>query len=151
MNTQILQHLVVLLAIKEQLTENLKQVNKHLQTLEPTVHDELISSNCLNFKLIGDPKRGWFTDGEPRILTPELEPKPNVVEENLQEFHKWLRANGHGALIKETVHYQTLKGWVIAQREANQPIPEMVKVFDLKTVKVTKPRAPQKGRKGAVA
>ena len=49
-----------------------------------------------------------------------------VKAEDQDRFKDWLRDNGHGELIKETVHAATLTAWAKEQLEQAKPLPEFV-------------------------
>lgn len=68
----------------------------------------------------------------------KVEPKPHVKHENLEAFMVWLDENGHGAIAKRSVHYQTLKAWVAHQMEANKEVPKLVDVFMKTAVRTRK-------------
>lgn len=142
MNTNKIKQYIALTALKKGLETRISQINKQLMRLGPECVDEFARAECNAFTLAAKDDGGvLFQDGCPRKIEPTIDPKPSVTEENKNAFFAWLRENGHGELIKENVHPTTLKSWVKNQRKANQPIPEMVEVFDYKTLKITKVRA----------
>jgi hypothetical protein len=50
----------------------------------------------------------------------------NVKAEDRDKFHAWLRENGHGDLIKDTVHPGTLTSFAKEQLENGIALPEYV-------------------------
>ena len=56
-------------------------------------------------------------------------PKVSVLVADQPAFYSWLKENGHGDIIKETVHYQTLNSWAKEILEQGNPVPEWCKVF----------------------
>lgn len=48
--------------------------------------------------------------------------------QNKLEFQQWLRDNGHGDLIQDTVNASTLKAWVKEQMGNGVEIPDLIKV-----------------------
>ncbi len=56
--------------------------------------------------------------------------------------HEWLRKNGHGALIKPTVHSSTLRAFGKEQTGLGKPLPEtLFNVFAFTYAVITKPRS----------
>jgi hypothetical protein len=49
-----------------------------------------------------------------------------VKADDQDRFKAWLRDNGHGDLIKETVHAATLTAWAKEQLEQAKSLPEFV-------------------------
>jgi|SRR5579864_784839 len=58
-------------------------------------------------------------------------------KEDEEAFFEWLRENGHGGLIRETVNAQTLKAWAKDRVHEGEPIPPQVTVSPL-TVAILK-------------
>lgn len=48
----------------------------------------------------------------------------------------WLRSNGHGDIIKETIHHGTLKSWVKEQLGNGQPVPEFFNAKPIQTARI---------------
>jgi hypothetical protein len=59
----------------------------------------------------------------------KTEPKASVLKENEPVFFQWLKDNGHGDIVKETVHHRTLSSWAKEVLEQGLPVPEIVQVF----------------------
>ncbi len=87
-----------------------------------------------------------FEDGEIEKLTVagvgtcSVSPKvyAYVLKENEAIFHKWLKKNRHGALIKPYVFPGTLKAFAKEQLEQNRPLPEIIKVTLVPTATIRK-------------
>jgi hypothetical protein len=71
-----------------------------------------------------------------KVGTVYIEPDiyPTVLDKPL--FHKWLRANNFGDLIKEEVHYQTMKAFLKEQLESKNKLPEGIKIFPKSQVRI---------------
>ena len=76
--------------------------------------------------LVGPDGKGTFTHQSGARVSLRHEVYTGVAKDQHEAFHAWLRANGHGDLIKETVHAQTLKGWARERLEEGEPLPPMV-------------------------
>jgi len=50
------------------------------------------------------------------------------LKENEAAFHKWLKKNRHGGLIKPYIHPPTLKAFATEQLEQQKPLPDILKV-----------------------
>ena len=57
-----------------------------------------------------------------------------IVPGKTAAVYDWLRANGHGDLIRDYVQPSTLKVFVKDLRSKNEPLPEEVKVTVIPTV-----------------
>lgn len=101
----------------EELDSKRKSLNKTYESLELRLAEQMEDSQMTKFVVDG---YTFFT---------QIEPKPSVSAGENEAFVAWLDNNGHGAIAKRSVHYQTLKAWVKNQLEGAQQIPAMVKVF----------------------
>ena len=57
--------------------------------------------------------------------------------DNQEEAFDWLNENGHGDIIKETVHWATLRKWANEMLEENKEIPGFIEVTPI-TVAMTR-------------
>ena len=129
----------------------LKALKEHHEGIISTINAEIEKLGGELFQAFADPNAGVrtlridgsriFSDGQDRIVTPELKYRPSIVEETL--FFGYLRKGGEGTLIKETVHPKTLESWVKRRKKENVALPDetMLKVWTQETAKVT--RAPK--------
>jgi len=63
----------------------------------------------------------------------------SVLAENRDAFHSWMRENGHGDLVKETVHSSTMKAFIKEQIQNGEEIPDdLVKVHAFMRASITK-------------
>jgi hypothetical protein len=113
---------------KDELEEALKAVNAKITTLAVNEIPKL------------------FEDGEIEKIAVEgigtcfitTKVEAYVLKENESEFHKWLKRNRHGALIKPYVFPSTLKSFAKEQLEQNRPLPEILKVTLIPTATIRK-------------
>ena len=63
-----------------------------------------------------------------------------VSEKRPEEFRAWARANGHDALIKETVNNQTLRSFCKQQIEAGDGEPPGVEIALQSSIRITNRR-----------
>lgn len=73
--------------------------------------------------LIGPDGKGRFThDSGARVhLTHKV--RASYLKSGEEDFFRYLRLNGHGALIKETIHAQTLASFAKELMENGEPLP----------------------------
>lgn len=48
----------------------------------------------------------------------------SVLKENRENLQQWMKDNGHGSLVAESINASTLKAWVKEQKEKDKEIPE---------------------------
>lgn len=106
---------------KEDLEDELKACNKELEAVSVALGTHLDAHGVQNFKLAG--VGTFYVKNVARISTPEHS-QPALCA--------WMKANGHGGLVKEAVHHKTLESWVAEQRELQQPMPDIISIFDQK-------------------
>lgn len=59
-----------------------------------------------------------------------LQDRPHPTVLDADKLHAWLRAHGHGGMVKEGVHPMTLQAWVKEQMSNMVALPEdAIKVF----------------------
>lgn len=85
--------------------------------------------------LIGPDGHGSFTTADGRKVHIRTNTFANVVKADREAFHLYLRANGFGELIQESVNAQTLTAWAKEQLSAGATLPPQVKTSH-KTVAV---------------
>lgn len=61
-----------------------------------------------------------------------------VLKENEPDFHKWLKKNRHGGLIKPYVFPATLKAFAKEQLEQQKALPDILKVTLIPTASIRK-------------
>jgi len=73
--------------------------------------------------IVSEEGKGSFSlpDGSTVYLTTSLYVSCRKADQ--EHLHQWLRANGLGDLIKETVHHQTLRAFAREQSEKGAPLP----------------------------
>jgi hypothetical protein len=134
--------LAALKLLKEHHEKTAEKIGNEINILSAEVYDDLIDAGLakITVSAIQEGKL-IFSDGADRILTPEIKLRPSV-KDNIILF-AWLRERNHGALIKETIHHQTLTAWVQQQKEANAPMPpeDAMGVFEQKSVSIRKSRS----------
>jgi hypothetical protein len=101
---------------KDELEASLKDVNGVIRTLS----EETLP------RLMEDLEQDSFR--VPNVGTVFLQQKvyANVKADDREKFHAWLRENGHGDIIKETVHPQTLTAFAKEQLGEGKPLPDTV-------------------------
>ena len=139
MNTDEMIKFTILKLKKAQLEEQIKMINVELDKLGSKIFDQFADEGLESCRLSYS-KGGVviFKDERDRIITPDTSYKPSVPKEKTADFHKWLRDNERGDMIKESVHPTTLKAFVKNLREQNKPLPpkELLSVWEVPTAKV---------------
>lgn len=110
---------------KKELEAKLKTINKELtgymdgDTYHVGIEDQLgelmVELEVQNFKV----------EGLGTVYRVE-DVRPGVDDQ--EKLHKWLRKNGHGSLIKESVNWNTLRGFVNELRANFQAPPPGVSI-----------------------
>jgi chromosome segregation ATPase len=108
--------LATLKSTKEDLERSLTAVNNEITQLTQQIIPELMAAMDISRLSI----EGLGT------LFKRSEVHAYVLAERREEFHQWLRENGHEDLIKETVHPKTLKAFATEQLTDGNPLPECV-------------------------
>jgi len=101
-----------------------KEVNKEISYLEETLLPEMLEEADLE-KI-----------SEPGIGTAVLEATAYayVPVARRGEFVQWMRENGNGSMVKEEVHHQTLKSWIVKCLAEGESYPEHLVNVTPKTV-----------------
>ena len=137
----------------KKLAEIVLDLRKKVKELE----DELKATKR-QFKMAREDFRNvLIEDGSEKAIllghsfAPMVDIHPHVPMEAKEDFFAWLRDNDFGDLIKEDVHYQTLKAWVkerramhdaweTAGRQGTEPIlpPGEVDIFEQPDLQIRK-------------
>lgn len=109
---------------KRDLEEQLKEVRSRYDELRKDRLPELLHAAGL----VTPDGRASLTlaSGEKLHLQSDLHVSVRKLDE--PAFFTWLREQGEGALIKETVHYQTLRAWARERLSHGADVPEQVTV-----------------------
>ena len=101
----------------DRLSKMKKQVEATLEVLENGIIDVLTSTGTKSVKIAGFGSVGTMTKIKPVVGNAEL-------------LNEWLRDNGEGGVIKETVHYMSLMSLLTDRvgRELPLPPPEICEV-----------------------
>jgi len=122
---------------KAALEERLKDTNAAIEQVEQEMVNAMIAEEMQNFV------RG----GQMFYLTTKV--YANAVPERKQDLFAWLKANGYGNMVQETVHSQTLAAFVRERLDEDEELPDdlqpLVNVFEKTTVGLRK--APNKTRR----
>jgi len=135
----------ILKALKAHHEATAKKLGAQINELGAELYDDFANDGIESYQLAAVVNgRVLFADRRNRTLRPEAKLKPSVTTVNVERFHAWMRANGFGDLIKESIHPGTLESWVNKRTDENLPLPpkELMSVFTVETVKVTSARAP---------
>lgn len=103
-------------ASEDQLNDELKEVKRKIDDIQKREIPELFEA------------QGVTNAKVPGVGTIYLQDKvfAYVKAEDQDRFKDWLRENGHGDLIKETVHPATLTAWAKEQLSEAKPLPDFV-------------------------
>lgn len=115
---------------KAALEERLKGINSAIEQVEQELVNAMIAEEMQNFV------RG----GQMFYLTTKV--YASAVPERKQDLFAWLKANGYGDMVQETVHSQTLAAFIREQLEEAEELPPdlqpLVNVFEKTTVGLRK-------------
>lgn len=131
-----------MLHLKEML-ETVEEDKRQLNLRYDDIRKRLLPEAMQAAGLVGPDGKGAFTHASGAKVHLRAEIYANVAKANEQAFFTWLRENGHGGLIKETVPAQTVKAFARELLEEGQPLPPVLATH-LETVAVVTNR-----RKGA--
>jgi hypothetical protein len=70
--------------------------------------------------------------------------RASILAEDRSEVYRWLRDNGHGSIIQETVNSGTLVSFVKAELEQNRGVHEKIKVEPVGAASLTRGTKPAK-------
>ena len=130
---QLAERLKDLKTQKKNLEADLKDINGELAVVEADLAEVMASDEVQNFT----------RDGNMFYLSNKLYASTKAGQQ--EALSDWLKENGHGAIVKETVHHQTLNAFVkelLSDDELPEELEDMVNVFEKVTVGVRK--APKK-------
>jgi hypothetical protein len=108
---------------KDSLNAELKELQEELSRLETELLPQKMEENEIE---------KFTTDGVGTIFT-QVKVYASVVKADETSLHNWLRDQGHGALIKETVAPGTLNSFVKEQLEQGTDLPEFIKATKIET------------------
>lgn len=113
---------------KNELNSQLKSLNKELEQMERDLADMMVNEEMQSFD-----RQGYkFYLSTRTYASPKAERK--------DELFAWLKTNGYGDLVKETVHAMTLASFVKEQLEETDELPadlaDLVNVYDKTGVNV---------------
>lgn len=119
---------------KDELKAELSDINKRIAELEKTDLPELMAKAGI----VGIDGKGKFTlaTGETCFLSTSVFASIEKAKE--ADVHKALEDEGHGDMIKPTVHSQTLRAFCRERLEKGEPVPEGIKVTLETTARIRK-------------
>lgn len=59
----------------------------------------------------------------------------SVLKDNREKLYQWMRENGHGDIISDYVHPQTLTAFAKEMTAKQEPLPDLIKVTVIPTAK----------------
>ena len=127
--------LAELMSSKEAHDDALKDVNKRIKGYHDRESDRWVPGLCdrIAKALEEIDATSMRIPGVGTVFT-KTDNKPSI--ENEEEFFDWLRANGRADIIKNNVHFQTLRGLINERLENFQPIPPGVKARETITAQL---------------
>lgn len=125
--SELAAQLVALKALKEAQDAALSDTNKKIAELTQITMPKLMET-------MGE--EGYKCAAGTVFLQDEL--YVNVLADDRDQLHKWLKANKNKALIKEYVFPQTLKAFAKEQLEKGKPLPPFIKATIIPTARIRK-------------
>jgi hypothetical protein len=127
---QLADRLLELRDRKNALEEEIKEVNAELERVQQELIEQMRLNGLDNFRRNGK----LFIPVTKTWASPKAEFKEAVIT--------WLKENGFGDMVKETVHSQTFNSWANEMIEQEGMLPEeiadLVSVYDKVSVQVRK-------------
>lgn len=127
---QLADRLLELRQQKDNLEAELKEVNTELEKVQQDLVEQMRLNGLDNFRRNG------------KLFVPVTKTWASPKSEFKEAVFTWLKENGFGDMVKETVHSQTFNSWAneMIEQEGMLPeeIAEMVSVFDKVSVQVRK-------------
>ena len=115
---------------KKALGDELKAVNDRITELEEQLASKMVEEEIQSFQRSG--KTFYVTT---KVFA-------NAVPERKAQLFAWLKENGFGDMVQETVNSQTLAAWVREQLADSDQLPEglgeLINVYEKTTVGVRK-------------
>lgn len=115
----IVSEMIALRETKEGLEEALKQATAAYDD----VRKRRLPEKMQELGLVGPDGKGGFTHSTGAKIHLRVEVWAYVKKEYQDETYTWLKENGHGDLIKETVHPQTLRAFAKDRIQDGEPLP----------------------------
>ena len=123
---------------KKELESEIKALNAQIDETETQLVELMIEEEMQNFT----------RNGQMFYLNTKV--YASAVAERKAELYKWLKENGYGDLVYETVNANSLAAFVREQLEEADELPEglaeMVNVFEKTTVGIRKAMAKKKNK-----
>jgi len=131
--------------LKEAHETKAKSIGRMLDAMGKDICAMFLEDGLKNIRVsaVNERQEPLFHDGKDRILAPKIETKASVTQARLDEFHTWMRNNGFGDLIRESIHHQTLNKWVETRQKNGDSLPPdgMIHLFTVQGVKLTRAAA----------
>jgi len=90
--------------------------------------------------LVGPDGKGGFTHSSGASIYLKVDVYAYCKKEYEPAFFAWLRANGHGDIIRETVHPSTLKAFAKERVQDGEPLPPQLTVTPETTAVLKQPK-----------
>jgi hypothetical protein len=123
---------------KKRLEDETKSVNAEIEEVETQLAGLMVDQEMQNFTRNG------------RMFYLNTKVYASAVAERKAELYEWLKENGYGDLVYETVNANSLAAFVREQLEEADELPEglaeMVNVFEKTTVGIRKATAKKKNK-----
>lgn len=111
---------------KKSLEDELKALNREIDETEQALVDAMLEEEMQNFVRAG------------QMFYLQTKTYANAVPERKQELFTWLKANGYGDLVQETVNANSLAAFVRELLEEEDELPEelrqLVNVYEKTTI-----------------
>jgi len=138
---ETLNALVSELIEKRHTIEELKAVLKTEESAYDEIRKRRLPDLMQELGLVRPDGRGGFTHESGAKIHLRVEVYAYCKAENQAAMHEWLRENGYGDLIKETVHAQTLKAFAKECLTDGAPLPPQLTVTPETVAVAILPRA----------
>lgn len=109
--------------------KSLEDEAKRMKERENEIAKDLLPQAMANAGIVGENGKGKFTlaTGETCYLNTRV--IASIDREVHDEVIDWFKQNGHADLVKEDVHFQTLRSFARERLEAGEDLPAGVNLF----------------------
>lgn len=117
--------------------DQFKAALKEAQAAYDDIRKRKLPEKMQALGLVGPDGRGRFTHSSGASVHLRVEIWAYIKKEAQDETYAWLKDNGHGGIVQETVNPQTLRAFVRERLEDGEPLPPGV-TTSMETIAVVK-------------
>ncbi len=120
--------------------EELETLVKDVRTKYDEIRQRRLPDLMQELGMVRPDGKGGFTHSSGAKIHLRLEVYAHYRKENEVDVFDWLKENGHGGLIRETLNAQTLKKWVKDRVQDGEPLPPQITVTPMTVAILSTPK-----------